>query len=420
MKFNKITFSSPNAELYDIIIATTGLENKRYCADLILNTVYLNISRPFEIELIATDNGKPPRSSSTKVFISQSNEFPVAPDFDNAIYYGRLDNDFMLVEMDEIIINHYNENEVFLTKVGENANLFNINLESNKVEITLAKEINEVDILNLAFLKLELRISRINLQAVSSCGVIVSVPKIIKRSKFSKSLYDGNIQPPNIFNLERIIFETNELEPENVIFNLDRDDSKYFELKVDESNKDISLIFKEIDTNWRNRKYLEVQVTAKLNDNILDSTQAIIDVFEEGKSYIFAYKKYLNSFFLENNFQENIYDGLISVEGQLELREIIFKSNSADKPNFQLQGEDSIYFEMKIVDNVINIELKKENFEWKQKSFLICELNAIMDSNIKASTEIIIDVLEAGKITIFKIFKTGISSFQIISKHIIC
>lgn len=283
LKGFEITFSSSNAKSHDIRVETEKLSSRRFCASLFLDKVFLNISVPIEIDLIATDSGEPPRSTSTKLLITSANDFPIVPDFDNAIYTGKLDDNLELVDLETITINHYDKNEVKVEKTGENADLFVLNTDENKVTVTLAKELTEEDVGGKSFLNFELKVSRSDLQAVSSAGIVVSIPRN-KVSKFNEPLYDGRIDPPNSLTLQAIVFRTEEVG--NVDFNLARPDSKYFDLVLDEKAQEISLTLKRTDNGWREERVLEVQVLAKLGDRILATTEVVIEVYQEGKSLL--------------------------------------------------------------------------------------------------------------------------------------
>ncbi|KAL5290869.1 hypothetical protein ACFFRR_010328 [Megaselia abdita] len=375
LKHYEITFSSTTAKSHDIRVETKKLDGRRYCASLFLEKIYMNISETIEIDLIATDSGKPPRSTSTKLSLTSANDFPIVPDFDNAIYTGNLDEDFKLLSMEPIIINHYNE-KVTVEKTGQDADLFNINLNGNKVTVTLAKDLTEEDVFGNSFLSFELKVSNSDLQAVSSAGIVVSVPIKNKISKFLQPLYDGKIEPPTLLTLESIIFKTE--EQGNIDFSLERPDSKYFDLILDPNNQEISLALKRIDNSWRDARFLEVQVLAKLGDQELATTEVVIEVYEE-----------------ENHFEESIYQGLISFEGELELVEMKYESNTPDKVNFVLKGEDSQFFNLESENNVLVLTMKNSNVGWKGRTFLTVQVNAVVNENLKATTEVLIDVLQA-------------------------
>lgn len=281
LKGFEITFSSPNAKSHDISVETEKLSARRFCASLFLDKIFLNISEPIEIDLVATDSGQPPRSTSTKILITSANDFPVAPDFDNAMYTGGLDDNLELVGLEAITINHYDEQEVNIEKTGEHADLFNIKINDSKITVTLAKELTEEEVIGRSFLSFEFKASRSDLQAVSNAGVVVSVPVKTLISKFGEQLYNGRIDPPNSLILDSIALQTEEVG--SVVFALDRADSKYFDIHFNSDAHEVSLTLRNTDESWRKERFLEVQVLAKIEDRVLATTEVVVEVFEEGK-----------------------------------------------------------------------------------------------------------------------------------------
>lgn len=277
----EITFSSPTAKSHDIRVETIKLSSRRFCAGLLLDKIYLNISEPIELDLIATDNGQPPRSTSTKLLITSTNDFPVNPDFDKAVYTGKLDDSLNLVDMETITINHYDEKDVKVEKTGEHADLFNVEVtDDNKITVSLSRDLAEEDVNGTPFLNFELKVSRSELQAVSSAGIVISVPIRNKISEFLQPLYDGRIDPPNSLTLDSIAFKTEEVG--NVDFILDRNDSKYFGFNFDQNLQEVTLVLKTADNSWREKLFLEVQILAKLESRIIATTEVIIEVYQEG------------------------------------------------------------------------------------------------------------------------------------------
>lgn len=113
--------------------------------------------------------------------------------------------------------------------------------------------------------------------------------------------------------------------------------------------------------------------------------------------------KYL-LFVSESNFEKPLYQGFISFEGELELVDIKYGSNTADEPTFVIRNEDAQFFDLESESNVIKLALKPSNIGWKGRTFLNVQVNAVVDSKVKATTEVLIDVLEAGEVFFDMIF----------------
>ncbi|KNC26872.1 hypothetical protein FF38_03361, partial [Lucilia cuprina] len=387
---NQIIFTSNDSSQYHISVGTknaTSTDKKTYFANLTLEKILLELPQPIEFEIVATDNGEPPKSSKAFVSIRSdpSRSLPPKPKFVQTFYKSLINIDFTMEPLQIQLASGTYSSDVEFSLNGVNIQGFNlIDRKNGSIEISWKSEnLNKSDIIKRRSWELELKAEHKKLAEVARANVLVEMADLKYYFYFVSSYYEGYIDEMGELHITPIIFNPYTYQSD-IEFTLQ---SAYDFFYLSKQNFSIQL---QLNNNftWQaidDIGYLKLTLQASW-ENLSSMTHIVIKlphIKEEIPQQMF-------------HFEKPLYVGQLNETYDLELETIVLQTdvNNSQEIEFNLSGNDSQQFYMMQNENRLEIKtifnlLSKEEMKLKSSYLLIVEAK---HNDRKAFASVVINV----------------------------
>ncbi|XP_065361780.1 uncharacterized protein LOC135955355 [Calliphora vicina] len=349
---NQIAFTSNDSSQHHIRVGTknvTSADKKTYFANLTLEKILLELPQALQFEIVATDNGDPPKSSKASVIIRSdpNRSLPPKPKFAQKLYKGLINLDFTMEPILIQLANGTYTPEVEFSLQGINIQGFN--LSDNKtglIEITWnPNNLNRSDILKHRTWEIELKAEHKNLAEVEKANVMVELADFKNFFHFVSSYYEGDIDELGELHITPIIFNPYTYQPD-MQFNL-QTLHDFFHMSI--QNFSIQL---QLNNNftWQgidDLGYLKLTLQASW-ENLSAMTHIVIklpQIKNETPQQMFQ-------------FEKPLYVGQLNETYELDLETIVLQTDvkNTQEIEYNLSGNDSHWFY--IMQNETNLQIK--------------------------------------------------------------
>ncbi|KAM7357701.1 uncharacterized protein ACRADG_002958 [Cochliomyia hominivorax] len=349
---NQIVFTSNDSLQHHVRVGTknvTSADKKTYFANLTLEKILLELPQPIQFDIVATDNGNPPKSSQASIIIRSDpqHSLPPKPQFIHSLYKGLINLDFTMEPIKIQLSNGTYSPQVEFSLDGINTQGFTLQDHKNGSLniIWNPGKLNRSEILKHNTWEMILRAEHKNLAEAGIANIVVELADLKNNFHFMRSYYEGDIDEIGELHITSIIFNPYTYQPD-MTFSL-QTSNPFFYLSI--QNYTLQLQLNENFT-WQSLddiNYLKLGVKATW-ENLNALTHIVIklpQIKDETPQQMFQ-------------FEKPLYVGQLNETYDLEFEIISLQTDvkNAQEIEYRLMGNDSQHFYM--MRHEYDIELK--------------------------------------------------------------
>uniref|UniRef100_A0A1B0B5K0 Cadherin domain-containing protein n=1 Tax=Glossina palpalis gambiensis TaxID=67801 RepID=A0A1B0B5K0_9MUSC len=379
---NQISFTSDKSSaLYDIAV---GIKNHRATADkktcfanLIVKRIFMELPQQIQFDIIATDNGIPPRSSKAviKIRADPLNSLPIEPKFIQTLYKGFIDYDFRMNPLIIELENGTYSKDVRFTLLGKDVADYRLRDKHNgvvRIEWS-PKNKDKSIILQRKSWEMELKAQHQRLRQSSQTAILIELADFEGNFHFIDDTYEGFISESGNLYMDVITFNP-KIYQEEIEFKVDMNAYQLpIKLKIFKNNITLELLDASIVKSMRTVPYVKLSLQAAWL-HLKASTQVIIKIEQPGLDSNHANGNHVEKTVIFKHIEEERYHfGVLNLTFNENCAFLVISQWPEDKEFFYL-NESSHSLDL------IPIDREDQIFENVTKPRIIIKLKLVCKS----------------------------------------